>query len=272
MRVYIERLGAWTEKAVSNFGRFWVFAGGALRAFGGGIARGRTWRLLLGPMFTIGVASVPVIALTGVFVGMVLAVQAYAQFAGTAFTGRMGAVVNVTVISELGPVLAAIMLAGRVGGALTAELGTMKVTEQVDALEAMGVNPLRYLVAPRFMACLLMIPFLTIIADLAGVLGGYLVSCYTFGVNSHEYWRYSAEYIRTWDHVTGLGKSFFFGGAIGLISCYKGFTTKGGAQGVGRACTEAFVSSFIAILMLDFFLSLVATTLQKIFSMMRSLI
>lgn len=272
MRVYVERLGGWTRKAVADFGRFWVFSGAALRAFGGGIRRARTWRLLLAPMFTVGVASVPVIALTGMFVGMVLAVQAYAQFAGTAITGRMGAVVNVTVISELGPVLAAIMLAGRVGGALTAELGTMKVTEQIDALEAMGVNPQRYLVAPRFMACLLMIPFLTIFADIAGVAGGYMVSCYTFGVSSNEYWRFSAMYIQDWDHVTGLGKSFFFGGAIGLISCYKGFTSEGGAQGVGRACTESFVTSFIAILMLDFFLSLVATGLQEMFDLSRSLI
>ncbi len=272
MRVYVARLGAWTRRAVADFGRFWVFAGAALRAFATGIGRGRTWRLLLGPMYTIGVASVPVIALTGLFVGMVLAVQAYAQFSPTGMTGRMGAVVNVTVISELGPVLAAIMLAGRVGGALTAELGTMKVTEQVDALEAMGVNPIRYLIAPRFMACLLMIPFLTIIADLAGVLGGFMVACHTFGVSEHEYWQYSAQYIQTWDHMTGLGKSFFFGGAIGLISCYKGFTTKGGAQGVGRSCTEAFVASFIAIMVLDFFLALVANTLHEMFGMVRRLV
>jgi phospholipid/cholesterol/gamma-HCH transport system permease protein len=267
MRIYIARLGAWTRKSIASFGRFWLFAGRALCAFGRGIARGRTWRLLLGPMFTVGVASVPVIALTGLFVGLVLALQAYAQFEGTAFTGQMGAVVNHTVLSELGPVLAAVMLAGRVGGALTAELGTMKVTEQVDALEVMGVNPMRYLIAPRFMACLLMIPFLTVIADMAGVLGGYVVSCQIFGVTSSEYWRFSAQYIQWWDHVTGLGKSFFFGGAIGLIACYKGFTTKGGAQGVGRSCTEAFVASFIAILMLDFFLGMVAKTLRNIFDL-----
>ena len=272
MRIYIARLGAWTQKALGDFGRFWIFAGKALRAFGAGIGRGRTWRLLLGPMFTVGVASVPVIVLTGMFVGMVLAVQAYAQFAPTPWTEHMGAVVNVTVISELGPVLAAIMLAGRVGGALTAELGTMKVTEQVDALEAMGVTPIRYLVAPRFMACLLMIPFLTIFADIAGVIGGFLVSCYTFGVQPQDYWLISANYIQTWDLVTGLGKSLFFGGAIGLISCYKGFTTKGGAQGVGRACTESFVASFMAILVLDFFLSLVATTLHEMFHLMRSFV
>jgi phospholipid/cholesterol/gamma-HCH transport system permease protein len=150
-------------------------------------------------------------------------------------------------------VLAAVMLAGRVGGALTAELGTMNVTEQLDALRVMGSDPIRYLVVPRFMACVLLTPVLTIYSDLLGVLGGWLVSTKFLGVPSGPYWMYSAQGVDNWQIFEGIVKGFFFGAAIGLISCYKGFTCGAGASGVGKACTESFVASFLAIIVLNFF-------------------
>ena len=153
----------------------------------------------------------------------------------------------------IGPVLAAVMLAGRIGGALTAELGTMNVTEQLDALRVMGADPIRYLVVPRFVACVLLTPLLTIYSDFLGVLGGWLISVPFLGVPNQPYWFYSAQGVDTWQVMEGLIKSVFFGGSIGLISCYKGFTCGSGASGVGRACTESFVQSFIAIIVLNFF-------------------
>jgi len=155
------------------------------------------------------------------------------------------------------------MLAGRVGGSLTAELGTMRITEQIEALRSMGAEPLRILAGPRFLACLLMIPFLTIYTDLTGVFGGYFICVDIYGVNAADYWRYSAQIVETWDVFVGLLKSFFFGGAIGLISCYKGFYCGRGAIGVARACTEGFVLNFIAILVLDFFLAVLLGSIYE---------
>lgn len=208
-------------------------------------------------MFEIGTKSVPVLMVTGAFVGMTLAVQSYTQFKGLGLQDRIGVLINLTVVKELGPVLAAVMMAGRVGGALTAELGTMKVTEQIDAIGAMGADPVRYLVWPRFAACLLLTPILTIYTDIMGVIGGYIVSVFYFDINSEAYWFFSADGVENWDIFVGVSKSFFFGASIALISCFKGFNCQRGARGVGRACTEAFVYSFIAILFLNFILAIV---------------
>jgi phospholipid/cholesterol/gamma-HCH transport system permease protein len=150
-------------------------------------------------------------------------------------------------------VLAGVMLAGRVGGALAAGLGTMKVTEQIDALRSLGADPIRYLVVPRFLACFFLIPFLTVYCDFVGILGGYIVT-WSFGVDTHDYWQHSADTIENFDIVTGVVKSMFFGASIALVACYKGFQSRQGAEGVGRAATEAFVVSFMAILVLDFFI------------------
>jgi phospholipid/cholesterol/gamma-HCH transport system permease protein len=168
----------------------------------------------------------------------------------------MGVIVSLSVVRELGPVLAGVMLAGRVGGALTAELGTMRVTEQIDALRSMGSDPIRVLVMPRFLACMLLTPILTLYCDLVGVLGGWLISVPVFDVSNWAYWTYTQRSLEIWDVASGLFKSLFFGAGIGLISCYKGFHCGQGAQGVGKACTEAFVTGFVVILVLDFFLSL----------------
>jgi len=213
--------------------------------------RGRTlWPV----MYQIGVESLPVILITGGFIGMVLAVQSYDQFKLMHLESQLGAVINVTLVKELGPVLAAVMLAGRVGSSIAAELGTMRVTEQIDALTALGADPIAYLVGPRFLACFLLIPLLTIFADGIGVLTGWAFSTGVLGIDSFPYWHYSKKVVTGWELFTGVLKSVFFGAAIAVVACHRGFHSRAGAEGVGRAATEAFVYSFIAILMLDFLL------------------
>ena len=199
----------------------------------------------------VGVSSVPVIAITGTFIGMVLALQSYFQFRQLGLETRLGAVINLSLLRELGPVLAATMLAGRVGSAIAAELGTMRVTEQIDALASMGANPIHYLVVPRFLACFFLIPTLTLMADFMGVCGGHFYTVNIVGVDIHHYWDNSQQMVEVFDLVHGLIKSVFFGTAIALVSCYQGFNCDAGAEGVGRASTAAFVYSFVMILMLD---------------------
>jgi phospholipid/cholesterol/gamma-HCH transport system permease protein len=206
--------------------------------------------------YQIGVLSFPVVALTGLFIGMVLAVQSHAQFRLMNLETRLGAVINMSLVRELGPVLAATMLAGRVGSAMAAELGTMRVTEQIDALASMGANPVHYLVVPRFLACLVLIPALTIMADFMGVVGGYFYSVIVLGIDSTHYMENSRNYVGAFDLFSGVFKSLFFGAAIAVVSCYRGFHCDPGAEGVGRAATSAFVISFVLILILDFFLGI----------------
>lgn len=254
---------------IGQFGRFcWQTTGACLR----GCLSHKTYPLIWTQMHIIGVRSVPVIMITGAFVGMTLAVQVYDQLAQMGFEERLGYLINVSVVKELGPVLAAVMLAGRVGGALTAELGTMNVTEQIDAVRSIGTDPIRYLVAPRVLACLFLMPFLIIYANLLGILGGYFVGVVHFGINNRAYWSFSASGVELWDVAVGVLKGLFFGGAIVVISCYKGFTCKEGAQGVGRACTEAFVASFISILALDFILVVVFKAIYSMFWPFKSLV
>ena len=211
---------------------------------------------LLPNFYQIGVLSLPVVALTGTFIGMVLAVQSYSQFRILHLESRLGAVINMSLVRELGPVLAATMLAGRVGSAMAAELGTMRITEQIDALAAMGANPIHYLVVPRFLSCLLLIPALTIMADFMGVVGGGFYGVCVLGIDSHHYWANSRGYVGNFDLFAGVFKSLFFGAAIALISCHRGFHCDPGAEGVGRAATAAFVNSFVMILLLDLFLAI----------------
>jgi len=207
--------------------------------------------------YTIGVLSLPVVMLTGMFIGMVLAVQTFTQFHQLGMESILGGVISLSLVRELGPVLAATMLAGRVGSSIAAELGTMRVTEQIDALSSMGVNPIHYLVVPRFLACLVLIPALTIIADVTGVFGGAFYCIYVLDINSHHYWENAREFVRLFDIFIGMFKSVFFGGIIALISCHQGFHCMEGAEGVGRAATQSFVYSFVAILLLDLLLSIV---------------
>jgi phospholipid/cholesterol/gamma-HCH transport system permease protein len=253
----LEHLGGGVISSVTNCGRFARFEAESMVASAAACFKPMTYPLIWNQMLAIGVRSVPVVMITGAFVGMVLALQAYDQLAGLGVEEHLGVLINLSVVKELGPVLAAIMLAGRVGGALTAELGTMNVTEQILAVRSMGTDPIKYLVAPRLIACLFLTPFLIIYADFLGILGGYLISVPYLGINSRAYWNLSATGVELFDITVGIAKGLFFGAAIAGVSCYKGFHCKEGAQGVGEACTEAFVGGFILILAIDFVLVVV---------------
>ena len=207
--------------------------------------------------YQVGVLSLPVVALTGTFIGMVLAVQSHHQFYLIGLESRLGVVINTSLVRELGPVLAATMLAGRVGSAMAAVLGTMRVTEQIDALTTMGADPIHYLVVPRFMACILLIPALTIMADFMGIVGGYFYSVIILGIDHAAYLQNSSDYVTGYDLFTGIFKSIFFGGAIAIVSCYRGFNCEPGAEGMGNAATTAFVMSFVLILSIDLVLNII---------------
>ncbi|OGS44790.1 MAG: hypothetical protein A2539_04170 [Elusimicrobia bacterium RIFOXYD2_FULL_34_15] len=207
-------------------------------------------------MVSIGVKSIPVILLTSAFTGMVLALQ-------TAYSTRnifnepiyIGSVVGFSIVKELGPVLTAVVLAGRVGAAIASELGTMKVTEQIDALYTLGTNPIRYLAVPRFISMLVMVPILTVFANVIGILGGFFVSVYKLGIAPVVYQNDILDYMRTEDLFHGFIKSVFFALIIVTTACYKGFTCEGGAEGVGRATTQTVVISMVMILVSDYFLT-----------------
>ncbi len=245
----VQRIGEQVFAAVAEVGGLAQFAGVTMSWL---FSRRPKWAVLVPSFYAIGVQSVPVVAITGTFIGMVLAVQAYSQFEMMGLATRMGSVINISLVKELGPVLAATMLAGRVGSSMAAELGTMRVTEQIDAISALGTNPINYLVVPRFLACVLLIPLLTLMADFMGVIGGAFVSVKMMKVDSFYYWYHSRQYVGALDLLAGVFKSYFFGAAIALISCHRGFHSKAGAEGVGKAATEAFVYSFIVILVIDF--------------------
>jgi len=270
--IMIDVVGARVLQDIGNVGRFGRFIWQSAVASVLSCVRTSTYPLIWAQMNIIGVRSVPVIMITGAFVGMTLAIQAYDQLAGMGLEEHLGVLINVSVVKELGPVLSAVMLAGRIGGALTAELGTMRVTEQIEAIKSMGTDPIRHLVAPRVLACLLLTPFLIIYADLMGIVGGYFISVVQFGINKRAYWSFSANGVELWDVSIGVIKGFFFGGAIAAISCYKGFTCKEGAHGVGQACTDAFVASFISILALNFALGVIFKSIYSTFWPIKSLV
>ena len=254
----IHAIGRLTIRGVESVGDLAVFA---LRMVRWMVVGFPSRSVLLPAMYRIGVLSVPVIVVTGAFIGMVLSVQSFNQFRLMHLETRMGAVINMSLVTELGPVLAATMLAGRVGSAMAAELGTMRVTEQIDALRALGANPIQYLVVPRFLACFLMIPMLTAVADGVGILAGWFFSTQILGVDSFHYWHHTNNYVTAYDVFHGMFKSISFGAAIALIACHRGFHCGAGAEGVGKAATEAFVLSFVAILALDFFLGVFMSNL-----------
>lgn len=262
----LARFGAFIIDQIGAFGAFARFAGAALAAIVTGIGSWARWSRLGVQLYLVGTRSVPVLALVGAFIGAILAIEGYDQFAAFGQEHRLGAVVNISIVKQIGPVLAAVMLAGRVGCALTAELGSMRVTDQLDAMRVMAADPIRVLVAPRTVACIVMIPVLTVASNLCGVFGGWLVTVKLFGVNNERYWDFTRYFIDWFDVTNGLVKSVFFGAAIALIACYKGFTCRPGAQGVGRATTEGFVASFVAIVMINLVL---AKTLNDIADMIR---
>ncbi|MGH7215347.1 MAG: MlaE family ABC transporter permease, partial [Tepidisphaeraceae bacterium] len=207
---YIERVGRDTMQALASFGDFWVFVARTFIWIGGGWLRWKNVRQLFPQMYEVGVKSVPVVAVTGGFIGMVMAIETHTQFKALGQEQRIGSIIGLSVVKQIGPVLAAVMLAGRVGGALTAELGTMNVTEQLDALRVMGADPIRHLVVPRFLACVLLTPILTLYSDALGIFGGWMISTQFLGIPVQPYWQYSAQGIETWQIMEGVFKSIFF--------------------------------------------------------------
>jgi phospholipid/cholesterol/gamma-HCH transport system permease protein len=206
-------------------------------------------------MVKIGVDSVPVVILTAVFTGMVLALQATYQIAKFGADIYIGGIVGISMTRELGPVLTALMVSGRVGAAIAAEIGTMKVTEQVDALETLATNPIKYLVTPRVVAAAIMLPTLTAVADFVGIAGGYAISTTTLGINPGVYIEKMNQLVEMSDLWIGLLKTVVFGIIIATVGCNQGFKAQGGAEGVGRATTISVVTSCILILLSDVFLT-----------------
>ena len=236
----------------------------SLQALRGIVSHHLKGRELLRVCVEVGVNSVWVVAVTGAFIGMVLAVQTYNQFHTVGLETSIGAIIHMSVVRELGPVLAAVMLAGRVGTAMAAQLATMRVTEQIDALACLGVDPVKYLVSPRFLACMLMIPLLTVLADIMGILGSTFICLNVFHIESFHYWKHTANFVKVFDIFNGVIKAMIFGGVLSLICCHRGFNSRAGAVGVGRAATEGFVMSFVAIMILDFLLAMFFNALHVI--------
>ncbi len=196
--------------------------------------------------------SLPVVALTAVFSGMVIALQSFTGFARFNAESAVAGVVALSVVRELAPVLAALLVAGRVGAAMAAEIGTMRVTDQIDALTTLSTNPMKYLVAPRLLAGLLALPLLTVIADILGVAGGFLVSTVKLGFSAHLYLLSTFDILTGTDVIAGLAKAAVFGFLIALMGCYHGYNSRGGAEGVGAATTSAVVAASILILAFDY--------------------
>ncbi len=205
-------------------------------------------RLIGQQMLEIGYYSLPVVGLTAIFTGMVLALQSYTGFSRFNAESAIATVVVLSVTRELGPVLAGLMVAGRIGAAIAAEIGTMRVTEQIDALSSLSTNPYKYLIAPRIIAGMTMMPLLVLVADIIGVFGGYLIGVYRLDFNPANYLKLTWDFLEVMDVVSGLVKAAVFGFVITLMGCYHGFHSRGGAQGVGAATTNAVVSSSILIL------------------------
>ena len=212
-------------------------------------------RIFLRHLAEIAWFSLPVVALTAVFTGMVLALQSYTGFARFNAEGAVANVVVLSITRELGPVLAGLMVAGRIGAAFAAEIGTMRVTDQIDALTTLSTDPMKYLVAPRLLAGVIALPFLVVVADILGVMGGWLIGTTKLGFGSAGYLRATLDFLQVMDVVSGLVKAAVFGFVITLMGCWCGYNSRGGAQGVGAATTTAVVSSSILILALDYMLT-----------------
>jgi phospholipid/cholesterol/gamma-HCH transport system permease protein len=203
----------------------------------------------------VGFGSLPIVTLTGLSIGAVLALQTSStlqQFGAVNITGQL---VSFSMIKEIGPVLTSLMVAGRASTGMASELGSMKVTEQIDAMRALGTDPMKKLITPRVVATVIMLFFLTIIADLTGLFGGYVVAVATLGISTQQYWTSTYQQLRFADVFQGLSKPFFFGFVIATVGCYYGISTKGGTQGVGRSTTQAMVSASVLIVILDFFIT-----------------
>lgn len=228
-----------------------------LRALSFGFMPPFYWRQIAQQAIQIGYFSLPVVGMTALFTGMAMALQCYAGFSEFTAESAIPSVVMIAMTRELAPVLTALMVAGRLGASMTAEIGTMRVTEQIDALTTLSVNSYKYLVFPRILTGTILLPFLVFIDDVIGILGGYLVGVYYLNFNSANYIRNTFESMAVWDIVSGLIKGAVFGFIICLMGCYQGYCSKGGAEGVGRSTTNSVVVSSILILLLDCVLTFV---------------
>ncbi len=251
----------WIAEWLGGLGRIALLARDAIKSL---FTLKVAWRDLLYQVYFIGVKSQSVVLVTGAFTGMVLTAQTYFQFHKVHMDTATLAVVGVSMCSELGPVLTALMVAGRVGAAIAAELGTMRVTEQIDALRTLATHPVDYLVVPRMAAAHLALPLLTVESIALGIGAGYVVGVYLLGIDPAYSWHNLVKYTKAVDVFIGLTKSFIYGGIVALVGCYKGLSCGEGAEGVGRATTEAVVYSSIAILIANFFLTLVLGKLVQI--------
>lgn len=225
-------------------------------------------RLILDQLYAIGVASLPVVAITGFSTGLVLAAQSFYQLSDKGLASVTGLMVTKAMMTELGPVLTAFMVTGRVGAAMCAELGTMRVTEQIDALQTMSVNPNRYLIAPRFIAGIFVMPLLTVFSIVMGIVGGYLISVYYFDMAPNTFFNPIPLHVTYFDFLTGMTKGFIFGILILTIACFKGMRTRGGAAGVGKATTSSVVITYCAILFTNFFITIAINVLHDQLSRM----
>lgn len=248
----LENIGHIVVLFFGNCGRISLFLLNSIRH---GLQPPWYGRQFLAQLVQIGYFSLPVVGLTAIFTGMVLALQSYTGFSRFSAESAVATVVVLSMTRELGPVLAGLMVAGRVGAAMAAEIGTMRVTEQIDALTTLSTNPFKYLIAPRILAGFTMLPALVIVADIIGVFGGYIVGVYKLGFNSANYIQQTWKYLVTDDVVSGLIKASVFGIIITLMGCYHGYHSERGAEGVGRATTNAVVSASILILIMNYALT-----------------
>lgn len=245
-------LGDWSLQRISHLGRAGLFL---LRTLSSLLTPPVKFRRVVKQIWFVGWKSLTVIGLTGAFTGMVLALQGFPTLKRVGSEAFLGPLVALSLIRELGPVLAALMVTGRAGSAIAAEIGIMRTNEQIDALELMGLNPLRYLVVPNLLACVVSVPLLAAIFDVIGILGGYLVGVRLLGLNSGTYFGEMTNYVVGQDVLGGIYKSMSFGGLIAWVCCYKGYYSRFGAEGVSAATTQAVVNSSVLILVWDYFVT-----------------
>lgn len=252
VRGVIENLGRRALRMIADLGGMSLLAG---QAFSQAVTPPYNPGLLVAQMDYIAVRSVSIIAVAAIFVGLVLALQTAYGLARFGAKGTVGIIVGLSMVRELGPVVTAILVGGRVGSGFTAELGSMKVTEQIDAMRALGVNHIKKLVVPRVVITMLALPLLTVIADTLGILGGMVISQYEFNVDHHQYMNTITQYVRLVDMLSGLGKTVFFGLIIAVVGCFYGLETRGGTEGLGRATTGTVVTASLLVFVSDFFLT-----------------
>jgi len=252
MIAFLASVGAAFLAFLAAAGRLAIFAGQAL---GAGLTPPYYPRLIIRQIVYVGYFSLPVVGMTALFTGMVLALQSHTGFARFNAESAIATVVVLSVTRELGPVIGGLMVAGRVGAAMAAEIGTMRVTDQIDALTTLSTDPLRYLVLPRLLAGLVTLPALVLVADIIGVFGGFVVATYKLNFNPVTYLTQTEQYLETMDVVSGLVKAGVFGFIVALMGCYHGYYSRGGAEGVGQATTKAVVSASILILLFNYFLT-----------------